>query len=112
MNKSRLLRRGRTCVFLMHVHLVFVTKYRRKVFTKKIFKDLQKIFSDVCTDFEASLVEFEWRKGSRASASELPPKGVRFQIGQQPQRCFLPPIAQKRVPFCPKIFMGECFVVP
>ena len=26
------IRRGRHCVFLMHVHLVFVTKYRRKIF--------------------------------------------------------------------------------
>lgn len=26
------LRAGRHCVFAMHVHLIFVTKYRRKVF--------------------------------------------------------------------------------
>ncbi|MBW9253554.1 IS200/IS605 family transposase, partial [Proteus mirabilis] len=26
------MRRVRHCVFLMHVHLVFVTKYRRKIF--------------------------------------------------------------------------------
>ncbi|EKP9597628.1 IS200/IS605 family transposase, partial [Escherichia coli] len=24
--------RGRHCVFLMHVHLVFVTRYRRQIF--------------------------------------------------------------------------------
>ncbi|EFW7264833.1 IS200/IS605 family transposase, partial [Shigella flexneri] len=24
-------RRGRHCVFLMHVHLVFVTRYRRQI---------------------------------------------------------------------------------
>ena len=59
MNKSTDLRRGRTCVFLMHVHLVFVTKYRQKVFTKKILEDLRTIFLSVCNDFEAHLVEFE-----------------------------------------------------
>lgn len=43
----------------MHVHLVFVTKYRRHVFTKQILHDLRSIFFSVCTDFEAQLVEFE-----------------------------------------------------
>lgn len=59
MNLSKDLRRGRTCVFLMHVHLVFVTRYRRPVFTKVILKYLKEIFKDVCFDFEANLVEFD-----------------------------------------------------
>jgi putative transposase len=59
MNESTDLRRGRTCVFMMHVHLVFVTKYRRKVFNKSILKDLRSIFSSICQDFEAELTEFE-----------------------------------------------------
>jgi len=53
------LRRGRSCVFLLHVHLVFVTKYRKKVFTKKILKDLEEIFASVCRDFNAELTEFD-----------------------------------------------------
>ncbi|EGI31537.1 putative transposase TnpA of insertion sequence [Escherichia coli TA143] len=32
MKKETDIRRGRHCVFLMHVHLVFVTKYRRQIF--------------------------------------------------------------------------------
>src|ERR1051325_12191172 len=59
MKMSTDLRRGRTCVFLMHVHLVFVARYRRKVFTKQILDELRVIFSNVCADFEARLVEFE-----------------------------------------------------
>jgi len=43
----------------MHVHLVFMTKYRRGVFTRQILDDLQDIFSRVCTDFESELVEFD-----------------------------------------------------
>jgi REP-associated tyrosine transposase len=58
MNKSTEIRRGRTCVFQLHVHLVFVTKYRREVFTKQILADLKIIFSSVLKDFNASLVEF------------------------------------------------------
>ena len=53
------LRRGRSCVFLLHVHLVFVTKYRKKVFTKRILTDLREIFHSVCKDFQVELVEFQ-----------------------------------------------------
>lgn len=54
MSNDNDIRRGRHCVFLMHVHLVFVTKYRREVFTKEILDDLRNIFSSVCADFGRS----------------------------------------------------------
>ena len=41
------------------MHLVFIAKYRRKVFAKEILDDLRNIFSSVCADFEAELVEFD-----------------------------------------------------
>jgi putative transposase len=44
---------------MMHVHLVFVTKYRRGVFTKEVLDNLRDIFTGVCNDFEAELVEFD-----------------------------------------------------
>ena len=53
------LRRGRHVVYNLHVHLVFVAKYRRKVFTKEILDDMQVIFEEVCSKFEAQLVEFD-----------------------------------------------------
>ena len=53
------LRRGRHVVYNLHVHLVFVAKYRRKVFTKEILDDMQAIFEEVCSKFEAQLVEFD-----------------------------------------------------
>jgi REP element-mobilizing transposase RayT len=43
----------------MHVHLVFVTKYRPEVFTKEILVDLRNIFAGVCNDFKSELVEFD-----------------------------------------------------
>ena len=57
MMKNSDIRHGRHCVFNIHVHLVFVTKYRRGVFTKDIIGDLRGIFAGVCADFEAELVE-------------------------------------------------------
>jgi putative transposase len=53
------IRTGRHCVFRIHVHLVFVAKYRRGVFTKRVLNDLQQIFASVCADFGAELTEFD-----------------------------------------------------
>lgn len=50
-------RTGRHCVFLLHVHLVFTTKYRRKVFEAQHFEALKAIFAKICVDFKAQLVE-------------------------------------------------------
>lgn len=74
MNKSNDLRRGRTCVFLMHVHLVFVTKYRRKLFSKAVIKDLNELFSRVCNDFESILKECDGEEDHVHLLVEYPPK--------------------------------------
>ncbi len=68
------LRRGRSCVFALHVHLVFVTKYRRGVFTKLILSDLKEIFESVCADFVASLIEFDGEKDHVHLLVNYPPK--------------------------------------
>jgi putative transposase len=67
-------RTGRHCVFMMHVHLVFVTKYRRGVFTKEILDDFRGIFAKVCTDFEAELVEFDGEDDHVHLLVNYPPK--------------------------------------
>jgi putative transposase len=74
MDMSTDLRRGRTCVFLMHVHLVFVTKYRRKIFTKQILDELRIIFVGICADFESHLVEFDGEGDHVHLLVEYPPK--------------------------------------
>jgi len=56
------LRHGRHCVFNLHAHLVFVTKYRKKIFDSKHIEFLQKTFDKVCKDFETSLVECDGEK--------------------------------------------------
>lgn len=74
MSNDNDIRHGRHCVFKMHVHQVFVTKYRRGVFTKAILEDLQEIFASVCTDFEAELVEFDGEDDHVHLLVEYPPK--------------------------------------
>ena len=58
----------------MHVHLVFVTKYHRDVFNKAILDDLRVIFSSVCADFEAELVEFDGEDDHVHLMVNYPPK--------------------------------------
>ena len=68
------IRHGRHCVFNLHVHLVFVTKYRRGVFTKAILDDLREIFASVCADFEAELLEFDGEDDHVHLLVNYPPK--------------------------------------
>ena len=44
---------------MIYVHLVFLTKSRREVYTKDILKNLREIFASICQGFGATLVEFE-----------------------------------------------------
>ena len=68
------IRLGRHCVFLIHVHLVFVSKYRGEVFTKEVLDDLRGIFASVCADFEAELVEFDGEGDHVRLLVNYPPK--------------------------------------
>lgn len=43
----------------MHVHLVFVTKYRRTVFDAEAIRRLRAIFAEVCADFGAELIDMD-----------------------------------------------------
>ena len=74
MAKDSDLRHGRHCVFALHAHLVFVTKYRRGVFTKEVIDDLRVIFAGVCLDFEAQLVEFDGEDDHVHLLVNYPPK--------------------------------------
>ncbi|MHB1201443.1 MAG: IS200/IS605 family transposase [Polaromonas sp.] len=53
------IRTGRHCVFALHVHLVFVTKYRKRVFTSEALDILKDVMQKVCNDFDVELAAFE-----------------------------------------------------
>ena len=74
MSETTEIRTGRHCVFLMHAHLVFVTKYRRTVFSADMLNTLQQIFSEVCDSFEAELTEFEGENDHVHLLVHFPPK--------------------------------------
>jgi putative transposase len=51
-------RTGRSCIFKNFVHLVFVTKYQRDVFTGTMLDRLHEIFLETCGQMEVELIEF------------------------------------------------------
>jgi putative transposase len=50
-------RHGRHVVSALHVHLVFVTKFRRKVVSGDVIDCLTDVFRAICDDFAAKLGE-------------------------------------------------------
>lgn len=51
-------RTGRHCVFKNYYHLVFVTKYRRGVFTKEMIERMRQIFEETMQQMDGELLEF------------------------------------------------------
>ena len=72
--ENQQIRSGRHCVFNMHVHLVFVTKYRKDVFTKPMLDAMEGMFKKVCLNFEAELTEFNGEDDHVHLLINYPPK--------------------------------------
>jgi putative transposase len=51
-------RKGSHSVFSIHLHFVFVTKYRRKAITAPILERLHEILANVCIKTKCRLIEF------------------------------------------------------
>ena len=71
---SSQIRRGRHCIFQLHVHLVFVTKYRYGILDGNAVERLRAIFSKVCLDFEGQLVEMDGEDNHVHLLVNYPPK--------------------------------------
>lgn len=68
------MRTGRHVVYNLHVHLVFVTKYRRKAFTDEMLTRCEGNMREVCTDFEADLKQFNGEEDHVHLLVQYPPK--------------------------------------
>ena len=68
------IRTRRHVVFSLHAHLVFVTKYRRCVFTKAMLDRMREIFTSVCHDFECTLEAFDGQQDHVHLMIHYPPK--------------------------------------
>ena len=59
MEKSTEYRHGRTVVSSLHVHLVFVARYRHKIFMDWHYEAMKEIFARVCEKFKSELIEVD-----------------------------------------------------
>lgn len=57
----------------MHVHLIFVTKYRRSVFDADALNRLERHFDRILKDFGAALMEFNGERDHVHLLVEYPP---------------------------------------
>ncbi|MGW7482177.1 IS200/IS605 family transposase [Nonomuraea muscovyensis] len=68
------IRTGRHCVFVLHAHLVFVTKFRYRVFTDTHLTRLEEIMRAVSAYFETGLAEFNGENNHVHLLVNFPPK--------------------------------------
>ena len=51
-------RKTRRAVFNLTVHMVLVTKYRRKIITAEMKQELEQVFTSVLASWDSELIEF------------------------------------------------------
>ncbi|MEO3791581.1 IS200/IS605 family transposase [Nonomuraea sp. B10E15] len=68
------IRTGLHCVCALHAHLLFVTKFRHRVFTGAHLIPLDEIMRSVCTDFDTDLAEFNGENNHVHLLVKFPPK--------------------------------------
>jgi putative transposase len=123
MKKSTEVRHGRHCVFNLHVHLVFVTKYRKCAFSKAVLDELHDIFASVCKDFESTLVQFEGERDHVHLLVNYPPKVAVSSLVNSLKGVSSRLIRRKRFPevesvlwgghlWSPSYFAGSCGGAP
>jgi len=68
------IRRGRSVVYELSVHLVFVTKYRRRAISDRVREHLKGTCADVCQKMGAELKEFDGEDDHVHLLVSYPPK--------------------------------------
>ena len=107
----------------MHVHLVFVTKYRRGVFRQEHLDSLHRILADVCKDFDAELIEFNGERDHVHLLINYPPKvalsalvnslkGVSSRLLRKEFGDFHPWLKRRGVLWSPSYFAASCGGAP
>ncbi|MCC9662663.1 IS200/IS605 family transposase [Pseudoalteromonas shioyasakiensis] len=64
----------RHCLSKLIIHLVFTTKYRRKLFTGVMIEQLREAFDSVCVKLECELIEMDGEQDHVHLLISYPPK--------------------------------------
>ena len=67
-------RRGRHSVTRLVAHLIFTTKYRRKVFDGYMIGQLREVFESACEKLDCRIIEFDGEEDHVHLLIEYPPK--------------------------------------
>jgi len=67
-------RKGRHCVFMLHCHLIFITKYRGKILSNEVLIFMEKTMMDICTSYEVKITEFNGEADHVHLLVSYPPK--------------------------------------
>jgi putative transposase len=105
------------------MHLVFVTRYQRIVFSKQHLEAMQAILANVCKEFEAGLVEFNGGHDHVHQLVNYPPKvalstlvaslkGVSRRMLPQQFGDFHPWLRRRGVLWSPSCFAASCDGTP
>jgi len=103
--------------------LVFVTKYRRDVLKSEHLDAMRSIFSNVCRDFDAELVEFNGEHDHVHLLVNYPPKvalsnlvaslkGVSARLLRRQFGDFHPWLKRRGVLWSPSYFAASCGGAP
>ncbi len=64
-------RRGAHTVFEIHLHLVWITKYRRPALTGEIATRVRDLIRDICGQHDVSIMKGHVSKGSPMPSADL-----------------------------------------
>jgi putative transposase len=65
--------KGYRCVYSLNIHLVLVTKYRKKVIDKAILHRLHEIFINTCEKWDSKLTDFNGESDHVHLVIDFPP---------------------------------------
>jgi putative transposase len=68
------LKSTRHAKYLLHAHLVFTPKYRKKIFTKEHLETMKEVFENVCKKIGCELIEFNGESNHVHLLIEYPPR--------------------------------------
>ena len=106
------LRRGRSVVYGLNYHLVFVTKYRRSPITNRVRDFLREVFVQVCADFGGTLEAMDGEADHLHLLVSMPPKVAPATLVNSLKGVSSRHLRRKRFPEVSRALWGEHFWSP
>jgi putative transposase len=106
------IRMGRTVVYSLNYHLVFVTKYRRRPITRRVREFLKDVFIQVCADFGGSLDEMDGESDHVHLLVSMPPKVAPSNLVNSLKGVSSRHVRRQRFPEVRQALWGEHFWSP